>query len=626
MTSEALYINDVLVDLERAQGIALTKQFNNIAELQDRQGDFSNAFNLPKTPTNRTVLENADNLNSGTLIPYRANTARYVVNGVEVVREGTARLLKTTDRYYVVQVTSGNVSFFEAIPADLKVSDVIGDSLDHVNNFANVTASRSNTSGYIYPLIDWQNDSDDLYTTSAIDVPKLLPCIFVKDIFEGVDSLTGWQSYGALLDLPDFENLLLTPDLLQRGSAAQALYNSKATGTTSGSTYPTAITFQVNGTNFGSDAYNAAEPLYGYMTLKASADITNPTGAPLAGFLRYRVYVNGGPTVFFQMLVGFSLNPGQTLQFYGSDVSANALFTSGDTYTVEVDTLGGGASAVSFVSNHEWEFKLVNELPYGSLMPVGELFENVPVRQLLQDVMNLYASMPAANSFQQRVRFGLFNEVAENTVNAPDWSGKFHRTSNEMGFTYGKYGQRNWLRYAPTETVTPEYGDYYFDIDNETLPDSVDVVKISTSAVEDVVRYQGQLYPKIKACNAVREFTRTNNRFLILNRQDTAYTHEYDDGTDTLETGTDIPYATFRPLLFSALTPAYYGTLTGMLFKTKAPAYVFKLSQQDFNNFDPFTPIRLDVHTDEADATGYFYVSAINGYNNGFAGVSLVRL
>jgi len=624
MTTRELYINGMLVDLADRTNVAITKQANNIAELQNRQGDFSNQFKLPYTPTNRAALEHSHIINASTLLPYRQLTARYLEDGIELVHEGTALLGPPDSEGYTVQVIGGNNSFFGKF-ADLKVSELIGDRYDHVNSFANITASRSATTGYIYPLINWYDDTDPgAFMDEEIDPRFLLPVIFIKDIFALVDELTGYSSSGRLMQLPDFDNLILTPNALQRGPAAQEQYNVDVSGVTPGTVATTPITFANDAGNFVASEFIADAPIFGYMGLKTIVQITNSSGSTQSGFLNFEVLRNAGVEVFFTMVIPFTLLAGQSAEFYGSDFSVNRLFVPADTYTVTCEVIS--ATGITYSSAHTWSFSLINELPYGALMPVGELYEGITVKQVYQDVMNLYASIPQTNSFRGEAVFGLFEQLTENIPLAKNWSSKIQPKGHQLGYKFGKYGKTNYMKYAATETVTPGYGDSSFAIDDETLPDIVTAVELATSATEDAIGYQNVPYPRIKSLETARKFTATAHRILLLDRKDTPYTHTYDDGTDTLTTGNDIPYATFRPLAFDVLKEIYYPTLLGMLFKTKAPAYNVQLTRQDVQELDFLIPVYLDVHREDIDVTAYFYVSRVGNYLNGFARVELVRL
>jgi len=645
MITEELYINGTLVDLGGASTIATTFQANQLGELQNRQADFSNTFQLPKSPTNRQVFENADIVNSSTLLPYRKLTARYVVDGIEQLQDGIAQIVRTTESAYHVQVKSGNASFFGKFP-DLKVSELIGDSLDHLNTFANITASRSNTSGYIYPLIDWMQDGIETeYLTGTINAKNLLPCIFVRDIFDKVDQLTGYTSYGKLLDLPIFDNLILTPNKLERSDAAKAFYDARARvsadqsfllGTNNGTVTfanvtPTMLDF--NG-NFSGATYTADAGLYGYFTFKGEIVLKYKRYEFSQRFIRVRVEIirdsDGAvietETLFDELTL---LDPAETevtVSLPFSLVTNNITFGAGDQYHVNIYAEDPTKSEVTYKEGVEFKFNLEAAIPYGGFMPVGELYDGITVKQVYQDVLNMFAVTPITNSFQSRVRFGLFGELLDNIPNAKDWSQKISARSNELNFTFGNYAKTNGMAYKPDDTVKQFYGDSSFTVDNENLADSVTAIQLNVSAVEDETRYQGKLYPRIKALDASRVFTETNYRLLVLDRSAASYGHTYTDGTNNLAVTTNVPYCTFRPLLFENLKAEYYPALLGLLQKTKAPAYRVKLTPQDIQELDYLTPIYLDVHDDEIDVTGYFYLNQIANYVNGFATASLVRL
>jgi hypothetical protein len=70
MNQLQLYINDQLVDLNDDSPIALTFQINNLAEVQNQQGNTSNQFKLPLTQRNRQILGFPDDIAFTTNAPY----------------------------------------------------------------------------------------------------------------------------------------------------------------------------------------------------------------------------------------------------------------------------------------------------------------------------------------------------------------------------------------------------------------------------------------------------------------------------------------------------------------------------------------------------------------------------
>lgn len=650
MMNEELYINGKLVDLSAPASIALTFQANNIGELQNRQNDFSNEFQLPKTPTNRQVFEFADNMNSATLIPYRKLDARYVVDGVDQVSSGVGKLVRTTETHYIVQVLGGNASYLSEV-GDLKVSQLLGTSLDHINNFANVTGSRSNSTGYIYPFIDWMEQGIETeFINSNVNARRLLPCVFIKTIFQKADELSGFESYGALKDLPDFNNLILTPNALERGQAAKDQYNKSAKITTdqtfligTDNSAPTVVNYtpimaNYSG-NFVGSTFTADAGLYGYFVFSGNATLVYRryedvgAGAREVKVFAQIVKTSTGAVIEQEQVFGLLVTPDPTapdadisVDLSFSVVTSNITFTAGEQYFVRFRVEDTKKSSFTAKINDEFRFQLDATIPYNGFMPVGELFEGITFKQVCQDVLNMYASLPITNTIQKKIRFGLFDELLDNIGVADDWSSKLHGNTFEAEYTFGKYAQVNAMKYKEIEGVTQYYGDSSFSIDDTNLPESGTAIQMNTSATEDELRYSGVNYPRIKSLDASRIFTKTNFRILLLDRKNTSYPHIYTDGSSTLSVNTNAPYCTFRPLHFDVLKANYYEALLQLLIKTKTPAYIFKLTPQDVQELDYLTPIYLDVHNEDIDVTGYFYLNQIANYVNGFGVGSLVRL
>lgn len=644
MITEELYINGVLVPLEAPNSIASTYQANSIGEIQNRQNDFTNVFNVVKNSVSRQLFENSDIVNSASTVPYRKLTARYVVDGIETLSEGIATLVRSTQKYYQVKVVSGNANYFKALP-DMKVSELLGSELSHVNSFENIVNSRSNTSGYIYPLINWMRAGiDTQFSTEEVDVKNLLPCIFVKDVFEAVDNYTGFDSYGALKGLPDFDNLILTPNALERSTASIEANGASADVVNEqtfnvGSVYPGtdgiyAPVMDNETGGFSSSTYTATEYLYGYFTFKGQIEITyrqHPTTTRILTAQARLVRVSDNVVIELEQFLVLPIvdDPSESyisIEKPFSLISENIALSPGDSYRVELRVIDSYDSSVVVQTFCKALFKLEGGLPYNSAMPVAELYEGLTVKQLLQDVLNMYASTPLTNSLQRRIRFGLFNELEANKSIAKDWTSKINGTDYELEYIYGKYGQTNTMTYKPDSTVPLGYGDSSFNIDDENLAELVNAVALNVSATVEESKFQGQNYPRIESLDLDRSFEATNYRILLLNRQDTNYSHTFTDGVDSEAINDSIPYATFEPLKFDNLKANYYSVLLSILTRSKIPSYTVKLTPQDIQELDYLTPIYLDIHTGDLDATGYFYINQVANYVNGSATVLLARL
>ena len=127
-----LYINDQLVDLNDDSPIALIFQINNLAEVQNQQGNTSNPFKLPLTQRDRQILGFPDDIAFTTNAPYQQYQAKLVQDGLEIIPYGVAELNNIEQNNANITVLSGNVDFFDAI--DGKLYDM-GDSTSQWTNY-----------------------------------------------------------------------------------------------------------------------------------------------------------------------------------------------------------------------------------------------------------------------------------------------------------------------------------------------------------------------------------------------------------------------------------------------------------------------------------------------------------
>ena len=185
-----LYVNDNLADLSDDSPIALTFQINNLAEVQNQQGNTSNQFKLPLTQRNRQILGFPDDVAFCTNQPYQQYKAKLVQDGIEIIPFGIAELNGIDQNTASITVLSGNVDFFDAI--DGKLYDM-GDSTsqwsnygkslvwqpyDHLWNIQNVAGSQQNTEGWIWPVVDYGGISTADFT-SPVDVRLQRPGFFI---------------------------------------------------------------------------------------------------------------------------------------------------------------------------------------------------------------------------------------------------------------------------------------------------------------------------------------------------------------------------------------------------------------------------------------------------------------
>ena len=96
-----LIINGRRVDLGENTNIGLTFCANNIGELQNRQGNFTNTFKLPTSKNNKEIFEWSHLQTSSSVMPYNKLKATYRQNGIEIISDGIAEIQSTDNNFFI---------------------------------------------------------------------------------------------------------------------------------------------------------------------------------------------------------------------------------------------------------------------------------------------------------------------------------------------------------------------------------------------------------------------------------------------------------------------------------------------------------------------------------------------
>lgn len=184
-----LYANGEALDLLPDTNIVLTQQVNDIAELQDRQANYSNQFTLPKTTTNMRVLNDKHKKYPAQLEQYGALTNGFLV-------------IQSEDSTYKAVFYSGVINFFQLIEGK-KLKDLDLVSIDHILSATNIAASHTNdwNDGYIYPFINTANDDSVYdYTQREVWARGMMPCVYVRYLLEKIVESVEWKIEGKRIE------------------------------------------------------------------------------------------------------------------------------------------------------------------------------------------------------------------------------------------------------------------------------------------------------------------------------------------------------------------------------------------------------------------------------------------
>lgn len=227
---QLLYINNTLIDLYPGTIIAQTLQAFELGALGSVRTNYTNQIRIPKTGTNRRALGFSENSKSSTSFPYTTHTARYVQNGLEIIRNGIVDLKETSDDF-LLTIRSGPVGFFDFIK-NKKLWDLDFSTINGAWNDAARDGYRNTTSGIVAPLI---HDGRLTYSSPSIyNTGSLIkhPFIYYHTVIDKIFSTAGYTKSGAIFSDPFYKahvmplSLIYAPQFIQAKS-----FSASAAGT-----------------------------------------------------------------------------------------------------------------------------------------------------------------------------------------------------------------------------------------------------------------------------------------------------------------------------------------------------------------------------------------------------------
>ena len=653
-----LIINNRRVDLGENTNIGLTFCANNIGELQNRQGNFSNTFKLPITKNNREIFEWSHLQTSASLMPYKKLKATYIQNGVEIVSEGVAEIQSTDNNYFYINVYSGNVDLTDAI-GDITVGELYANDTPINWNFSNVL-NFNILNYYSFPLIDWRKDKFNFFSTNTINVKEMLPCLNVKGMFDRMSSKIGYTFNGNYLNSSDHLNMILSPNsfTIPRTDAvknAQILkgentpYFQVPTG--GGTSVITSFPKFRNVNNVPDFAGGLFKPLVNkigklkftgnyYLYFGHSNTPTSKTLSKKQAYIDVTITNSAGiaeiygPITFGPYDYSFNL---LTLDIETPEMT----FLANTEYKVRIRTYVAqtnkvqqlnlidydypNATATSQVSLSRFQqFTPSPKIAYGTQLDFTKIF-TMKVKDVLKDILNLRAIIIQTNNYTKTISFNTFEDINLNKSIAIDWSNKL-QYDKSMSFNFGNYAKKNnFLFKLDTDKAfnADLLNDYYFNLTDDFLEDEKIVVKLNhpTTALRN--RYNGYIIPCVNGLkDSTNEWLNSDWRILNLKAQSTIFNVNYTDDLTTTAKNQNIPFC--NVIGFNELVFSHYKTIQNILSSTKVIKIIAKLDVSDISNLDFSIPIQ--IQRPDLNLSGYFYINKIENYKGGLTSCEIIEI
>ncbi|GAA4093232.1 hypothetical protein [Mucilaginibacter panaciglaebae] len=683
MNDLQLYVDDQLVDLTDDSPIALTFQINNLAEVQNQQGNTSNQFKLPLTQNNRRILGFPDDIAFCTDKPYQKYQAKLVQDGLEIIPYGICELNSIDQNTANVTILSGNVDFFDAIDGQLyEMGDntsvwysALWKDYDHAWTIDNVAASQKYTDGWIYPVVDYGNFTEDI--NQAINVTTLRPGFFIKSAVDILVKSAGYKATGSLLSDPLYPKLIAQfsngnfehgsdyqnqPDILSctATNGSEIALNHPNNNNPSGLFVFSPVSDPSN--QLANGIFTAAQrgdyqvtAYFPKVVLRGRITGNHPTYLHVA----INVYTTGQPTVEAAAL-DFNWDMGQWVRDNGTSggsitgyvniakqtLSCELELAEGQSVEVNYTWKGDNPSYFSVPAGATFTVKAQNNVvKYTQQVQCERIFPDISQKDLLKDVFQRFGIICQTDNATKTISFNSFKDIINNIPKAKNWTAKCLDQGKGIGFQLGGYAQANNMKYKTDDAVLPTgFADDVIKVKDATLPANADLLE-SQFAPTLNRPYVGGTIAQIKMIDADNgddfsigvsprilvdqklsinslgkkvTFTDGSKQVVVNDVISTPYFYK-PDGPYSLCFG-DMPAAGHNATL-TGLRSKYYPELEKILQQTKKALRYFLLTPRDILELDLLVPVYLEQDS------AYYYINKIDSWRKGQpVKVELVKL
>jgi len=625
-----LYISDTLCDMDLDEVVPINKQVNDIAEMQDRQSDFTAQFKIRKTRTMKALFELSGEVGANTVFPYEYQECKLIEDNIEVFTGGKMILDKTDEQYYYVSILAGNLNFFKAIE-NLKLTDLSLPSTNHTWDAVTQVATHIGDPDYVYPLCEPSEDGSIAPLTDDGDRVEMWggwiwPFIKIKAIWDEIFKNAGFYCSGNILTNDVFLKLFtpITNLDIAKVDTSKYLFNGYWRGWTD-------FTLPLNRMWW-------ADPRDYIITLGTSYfKIHWIYVTPFVATYRFRytctvitsypshVYLYSGAVMVVELTRNIDYHEPYVFEGEYSAVVGEEL-TVWTTQFYRCTGFTVGVVAITDV-----------KIGYGAAVTPHLNLPDLTQIEFIKLICNFFALIPEVTPRDRKIYFWNYSELYDNISIARDWSAYLSEREDETEFKFGDYAQYNWLRYKESDDVKKDQGTGVIQIEDETLANTKDILELSISTCDEVTVLTNIFSVDISKIGFNKYNVDTSSydqnetidpRIVYVNFTGEIASPLYQKtfGIRTLVVGgvshdiTTPKKASSKDVSFANLIYNYAG-LSRLLSKTNLRRAKFNLPVYEVAGLKHYIPIYLSQYK------AYFYVNKINNYVPGqLCTIDLIKL
>ncbi len=494
-----LKVGDVILDQFKNTVIAQNYETNNFGDISTRNGGFSNDFTLPLTANNDQALGFPSDINTTSRNPYKKVEAQLIDAGA-VISIGYLRYKIVQNKTIQCAFFTDNTEWFNLIK-DKNLVDLDLSDYDHEWKAFDITASFGNTSGYIYPVIDYgyykNQDIDSGSGDTEVFEYTMFPAMFVSSLIEQIFKDIGWNVSGELLSDERFQRMI-QPFSAEEFSKDQELIDGGINDFIESGTPDLTVDLQSEDILFGGVSPVNVDHNDNYiLRLNIAWDYTrsNPTGTldvglsiavpnPLGGFLVINKEVSNVQDISsFNYVWDISTQIEAAIdQNYIRLITTDNLAPS-----ININFGGGELGTLEVTSGN---FELVPYVNYlaGDTIKMANTMPDISQADFLKYIFFSFGVVPQPNNYSKTISLDFFRTIEDNIPNAVDWSNKLDVSKNiSTDFTQllNSYSRVSLVKYEEDDNdadlssyraeTKKGFGQGQLDIDNEHLDPEKDI-------------------------------------------------------------------------------------------------------------------------------------------------------
>jgi len=493
----------VELDVDQGVKIVLKKTFLSLTDIDQRRGDFTQSFGLPRSPTNDVFFgQFGDPSTFSEDWDTRIEAPAFILENDNIVIAGILKMVSSTPQLNRYNISiSGNVATIKSILGESEMANLDMSPWIYTPGQIYSTWSRSIFSGdMVFPIHDFGfgwglykkattgNVLQD-FTNSAtpIILDQTIPAFRLTKLLTMIFEEQGFTVEGSFFSETSVDEIYVQADnALTSFAVGASLFTAQIITKTVIDSTLRIMSWGANPTSadFNNSTNRYTAPIAG--TYYFDMNFNPSPGSPGSNICAYSWYKNG-----VYSGIGGNFDWGGSVSVTGQSF----VLAAGDYLDIRVQAIGAYsvAGAIFAGSSHNWDLKSV--VASGSSVDPSQYWANHKQIDFFRGIVQIFNLIPWINE-DNKIVIDTWEYYMENYGSKKDWTGKIDATSISVKPINGELRNPvnlslsdadNILNTDYKNQVGRNYGSYNEDQGIPgTLPEQPNIKKFSPAAIQEI--------------------------------------------------------------------------------------------------------------------------------------------